>query len=230
MILNGQSGDFLTGGHLPINIITTKNSLIKNKSLLLNYIITKHYSLWCNYNEDIKQNYFERLNKYYFKKCNNYYDLLKFYEIFEFENRQSKWVIGQQKVYEFLGYTWELPLWKVSLMKFFEKKIPLKDKINQKYYKSYLLKKNYSNVWRDIEINPKLTFPLSISLIRMFLKIMFVLRKRNKWQQFHKKYLDYFMDTTGVIKLIKYRDFINLTSNPRNSISIITKKYFDKFK
>jgi hypothetical protein len=64
----------------------------------------------------------KRLNKYYFKNCKNYFDLLKSYEIYEFENRQSKWVIGQQKVYEFLGYTWELPLWKTSLMKYFEKK------------------------------------------------------------------------------------------------------------
>ena len=56
----------------------------------------------------------------YFKNCKNYFDLLKSYEIYEFENRQSKWVIGQQKVYEFLGYTWDLPLWKTSIMKFFE--------------------------------------------------------------------------------------------------------------
>ena len=230
MILNGQSGDFLTGGHLPINLISIKNSLNKNKTLLFNYIIQKHYSLWGNYNEDVKQDYLKRLNKYYFKNCKNYYDLLRSYEIYEFENRQSKWVIGQQKVYEFFGYSWELPLWKTSLMKYFEKKVGLKNKINQKYYKSFLIKKNYSNVWKNILINPNLTFPLVISLLRRFLKIIFIFQKREKWHLFHKKYFEYFLDPTGVMRLLKYRDYINLISTPRNSISIISKKYFDKFK
>ena len=230
MILNGQSGDFLTGGHLPINIVSEQNSSIKNKSLIFNFIFNKHYSLWNNHSEVVKKDYLSRLNKYYFKNCENYLDFLKYYEIYEFENRQSKWVIGQQKVYDFLGYTWELPLWKISLMKYFEKKIGLKEKINQNYYKSYLIKKNYSNIWKNITINPKLTFPISISLIFTFFKIIFFFQKRDKWRIFQKRYLEYFLDATGVIRLVEYKKYINLFSVPRNSISIITKKYFDKFK
>lgn len=230
MILNGQSGDFLTGGHLPIDTISEKNSSKKNKSSIFNFILSKHYSLWNNHRESIKQDYFNKLNKYYFKHCQNYLDFLKCYEIYEFENRQSKWVIGQQKVYEFLGYTWELPLWKISIMKFFEKKIGLKEKINQNYYKSYLIKKNYSNVWKNVAINPNLTFPTILSLFIIFFKIIFFFKKRDKWHLFRKKYLEYFLDPTGVISLLTYKKYINLTSVPRNSISIISKKYFNKYK
>ena len=37
------------------------------------------------------------------------------YEFSEFKNRQTKYVITVQRVYEFFGYEWRLPLWdKVS--------------------------------------------------------------------------------------------------------------------
>ena len=45
-----------------------------------------------------------------------------------------------------------------------------------------------------------------------------------------KKYLEYFYDPTGVSKLIRYDLYIRLTSTPRNSISIITKKYLERYK
>lgn len=230
MIINGQSGDFLTGGHLPINIISKKNSIEKNKILLFNFILEKHYSLWNNCREDYRANYLNRINNCYFKFSKNYKDLLRAYEIYEFENRQSKWVIGQQKVYDFLGYSWELPLWKTSIMKFFEKNLILKEKINQKYYKSFLISKNYHNIWKNIPINPALTFPLHVKFMRLFFKMIFLFLGKKKWFLFEKKYLEYFLDPTGVIRLIKYRNFTNLELIPRNSISIITQEYFNKFK
>lgn len=230
LILNGQSGDFLTGGHLPTNIITKKNSLKKNKFLLFQFILKKHYSLWDNHETDCQSDYLERVNKYYFKNCENYFDLLKSYEIYEFENRQSKWVIGQQKVYEFLGYAWDLPLWKTSIMKFFEKDLVLNEKINQKYYKSFLIKKNYLDIWTSVPINPKLTFPVTLYLTRLFFKTLFFFIGKNKWHIFHKRFFEYFLDPTGVIRILKYKNFINLINIPRNSVSIISKKYFDKYK
>ena len=230
MILNGQSGDFLTGGHLPTNVITTKNSFKKNKFLLFKFILKKHYTLWDNHEANCTSDYLERVNKYYFKNCKNYFDLLKSYEIYEFENRQSKWVIGQQKVYEFLGYTWDLPLWKTSIMKFFENNLVLNEKINQKYYKSFLIKKNYLDVWTSVPINPKLTFPLILYSIRLFFKTLFFFIGKNKWHIFQKRFFDYFLDPTGVIKILKYKNFIKLITIPRNSVSIVSKKYFDKYK
>ena len=230
MILNGQAGDFLTGAHLPTNVITTKNSFKKNKFLLFEFLLKKHYTLWSNYEKNSKSDYLERVNKYYFKNCKNYFDLLKSYEIYEFENRQSKWVTGQQKVYEFFGYTWDLPLWKTSFMNFFENKLVLNEKINQKYYKSFLIKKNYLDIWTSVPINPKITFPLTVYLIRLFFKVLFLFIGKNKWHIFQKRFFEYFLDPTGVIKILKYKNFIKLITIPRNSVSIISKKYFDKYK
>ena len=88
---------------------------------------------WDSINKDIKESYLNRVDEYYFKKVKNYLDLLKAYEIYEFENRQSKWVTGQQKVYDFFGYAWDLRIWKISFMSFFLNKIRLREKINQRY-------------------------------------------------------------------------------------------------
>ena len=36
---------------------------------------------------------------------------LKVYEILEYENRQCKYVINGQRLYEYFKYEWRLPLW-----------------------------------------------------------------------------------------------------------------------
>ena len=114
-------------------------------------------------------------------------------------------------------------------MKFFENNLALNEKINQKFYKNFLIKKNYFDIWTSVPINPKLTFPLTIYSIRLFFKILFLFIGKNKWHIFQKRFFEYFLDPTGVIKILKYKNFIRLTSIPRNSISIISKKYFDKY-
>ena len=47
---------------------------------------------------------------------------------------------------------------------------------------------------------------------------------------FHKRFFEYFLDPTGVIKMTKYKNFIKLINIPRNSVSIISKIYFNKYK
>ena len=230
IIINGQAGDFLTGGHLPVDIISKKNSIEKNKSLLLSYILNKHYSLWTPVKNDFKKRYINHVNEIYFKKSKNYIDLLKAYERYEFENRQSKWVTGQQKVYDFFGYAWELPLWKTSVMNFFGNNLSLNEKINQSFYKKFLMKKNYYRIWKEIDLNSVLTFPFGLNVIRFVCKLIFFIIGKKKWYRFEKKYLEYFYDPTGVSKMIKYKIFLSLDLIPRNSISIITKKYFDRHK
>ena len=43
LIINGNTGDFITGGHMPV-LHEDENELNENK--LINYIISKHYTLW----------------------------------------------------------------------------------------------------------------------------------------------------------------------------------------
>ena len=44
VIINGQTGDFISGGHIPQILIKKKSSI----KALINKIIEKHYGLWIN--------------------------------------------------------------------------------------------------------------------------------------------------------------------------------------
>ena len=54
-------------------------------------------------------------------------------ELLEYDNRQTKYVVNSQRIYDFYNIKWLLPLWNRSFIKFWEK-VPMKYKVNQKLY------------------------------------------------------------------------------------------------
>ena len=71
-----------------------------------------------------------------------------FYEYSEFIDRQSKYTISGQRMYEYYGYDWRLPLWDDEYLLFWQK-VPLNFKLKQKLYIEMLKKNNFGNVWGD---------------------------------------------------------------------------------
>jgi asparagine synthase (glutamine-hydrolysing) len=227
LIMNGQSGDFISGNHIPLFLFEDKDKPLNDLiSKTLDFIILKHFNLWSEkkINKDqleIKQH----IKKLYFKKIENWQDIISSYEKFEFENRQVKWVIGQQKVYDFFGLNSYLPLWSLSMIDFFTKKIHIEQKKNQIFYKEFLIKKNYSNVWKSIPINPKENFTLTFSIIRLIFKGFFLFLGKEKWHNFEKKYLSYFMDSTCITTCYPYIHYIKAKKIPRNAIAFIARDF-----
>ena len=222
IIINGQSGDFISGNHIPLKFKKKENE-IKD---FINFILKKHFNLVGNkiLNKDqleIK----DIIKKKYFNSISN---INENYEYFEFSNRQTKWVISQQKVYDYYNLNWELPFWDRRIIKFFFKELSLKEKLSQNFFKSYLHKKNFAKVW-DIEINPKQSFSFIFKFIRLFFKAMFLFNK-SMWRDFEKKYLNYFLDTSLSTMIVGYFDYIKTNNIPRNSIFFYSRKYVKKFK
>ena len=60
----------------------------------------------------------------------NEYNYHRFYEFLEFQGRQTKYVINGQRVYEYFGYDWILPMWDDNYVKFWSA-IPLEYKVSQ---------------------------------------------------------------------------------------------------
>ena len=73
-------------------------------------------------------------------------------------------------------------------------------------------------------------FSIKLKIIR-FSNLFFSFGKKY-WHRFQNNYLRYFMDTTGVFYLINFLEYLKLKKKPKNSISLISKKYiynyFDK--
>ena len=93
-------------------------------------------------------------------------------ELLEYENRQAKYVVNCQRLYDYHKIDWLLPLWNSSFIKFWES-VPLEYKLNQMLYKKVLYQLNLGKVWTK-EFNRNATITSKwIKGIRFFLKAIF---------------------------------------------------------
>lgn len=145
VVINGQSGDFITGGHIP------RTALENDLNGTIDYIIKKHFSLnvgaVCN-------SLRECLIKYFNNECKSPddYSIASTYETWEWEERQSKYVVNGQLIYDWLGLDWELPFWENELMDFWAT-VPVEKKINQELYKRYLDFYDYKGLFLNFKTN-----------------------------------------------------------------------------
>ncbi len=141
IFINGNGGDFISGGHIQVKMKDNHN--IKNTSEklrienILNQLVEKHFSLWGNLKihdnlSQIKKTLWKEIVEGCGDIANKEKDHL-LYEYSEFIDRQSKYVISGQRIYEYYGYDWRLPLWNDEYLLFWQK-VPMDYKFKQKLY------------------------------------------------------------------------------------------------
>jgi asparagine synthase (glutamine-hydrolysing) len=224
IIVNGNSGDFTTGGHLPKISSTWKKTIdlkdAYNQSINLH--LSKHYSLWDNLRNKkndsiIKKMLFKQLQEYPLG-LKGHIDPFVLIELLEYHNRQTKFVINLQRIYDYYGIDWLLPLWNKEVIDFW-KGVPLREKLNQKLYKSTLHELNLSNVWLP-EYNSKIkTSPQYMRPVRLLCKSAHLFSGSNAWHKFEKKYLNYWTDNICGYSMYEYKYIINNNHNARNSVA-----------
>ena len=230
IIVNGNSGDFISGGHIPGIFFNEQISCSLEIDSVINEIIKKHFSLWTNQRHPAV---IERLKKIIFDELveegltnHDARALFGVFEFSEFTNRQSKFVIGGQRIYEFFDLDWELPLWDHTLLDFWGK-VPLSLKKNQLLYQNTLFHNNWGGVWLDFPINKKNISPAWIRPLRNMLKIGFAPFGRENWHNFERRYLAYFTDVVGNYSIYPYRDIVSSKSIARNSVAWHVYHYLD---
>ena len=110
VFINGNSGDFITGGHIPKTafLINHNEKINRNFEIIFNEYFNKHFSLF-PYKKNkknyaiIKDKYNELLKRYHIEKNSNLYSLFEYFELID---RQSKFTIQCQKTFEFMNYDW----------------------------------------------------------------------------------------------------------------------------
>lgn len=140
IIINGQSGDYITGNHISA-LWKTESDVEK----LFPALLKKHYALFPHLltPENIKA-LTKRIKETIPEKALSQGWIAE--EVWEYEGRQVCLVINGQRIYDELGYDWELPLWEKSLVDFYEP-IPFDQKFGQKLYKDYLRTYNYKGLF-----------------------------------------------------------------------------------
>ena len=238
IIVNGNSGDFISGGH----ILDYKISKNPNKSIdnLLFTFVKKHFKLWKTLSTSKNESIIKKLlineikNKSIFKKLmKNSHSL---YEYLEYYNRQSKHLSSKQRVYEYFDCEWALPLWDKDYIEFW-RTVKKEYKKNQKLYKSVLLDDNFSGVWRSkswqkLKDSAKTSPFVFRFIIRPLFKIIFALKGKQAWHDFETKYILFFTDIICGMGVKRYFDLIRDSRGFKNCISLHTEDYLlrKKFK
>lgn len=240
IFINGNSGDFISGGHINTNVKVNYEIDNVSKQLrkenILDQLVEKHFSLWGNLKTDnnlnqIKKNLWNEIVKGCGDVLNKNKDHL-FYEYSEFIDRQSKCVITGQRTYEYYGHNWRIPLWDEEYL-FFWQQVPLDYKLKQKLYIAMLKNKNFGNVWGDdIPINKKNITPKWIIPLRFICKIPFSLfgkRGKEAWKQFDINFFYYFRDVTHMMDTQSYTRIIkDFFKKPVHHVSWQVKDYLKK--
>ena len=238
VFINGNSGDFITGGHIGTKFESRKEILntAQRKENILTKLIEKHFSLWgylkTNHNiRKIKTNLWNEIINSCGEINKNQNDHL-FYEYSELIDRQSKYVIGGQKVYEYHNFEWRLPLWDNEYLHFWQK-VPIEFKIKQKLFIKMLKKNNFGNVWNDdFPVNKKTISPKWIIPLRFICKIPFSLfgkKGKQAWKQFDINFFFYFRDINHMMNTQNYSEVVkDIFKKPRNYLSWHVKNYLKK--
>ena len=220
LLVNGQSGDFNSGGHLPeIANVTSSDHLIDN-------FMQKHFGLFPKLlnSSDFLNNVKSKLEMDCAINSNDIKNLIYALDVFEFYERQSKWVINGQRSADFFGYSWDLPLWHSSVVSFFEQlDYPLR--LNQSCFKSYI--KNYDpiNLFQS-EINrPKWT-GLSSMAIPAARAIGLLFGSKAKDSTY--KYFAYYGINQDQFSVYELLYFLQRATSLRNCVSMHTLTFLDE--
>lgn len=240
IFINGGAGDFISGGHInsDINLSSNLKSINLNKEIILNQIIYKHFSLWGYLKNKKNINIIKNnLSNEFAKSLIDFKDGNKNHLAFEYSgfiDRQSKYVINGQRIYEYYGHEWRLPLWDKEYLDFWSK-IPSKYKFRQKLYKEMFKLNNFGNVWINNKYdNKKIMVPKWVVPLRFFFKIPFGLFGKvgiDAWKQFDINVFKYFTSIPHTWDMFNYFRIVkDIFKKPRNSVSWQVEDYLKAFK
>ena len=229
-IVNGNSGDFISGGHIPA-CIRNMNALTGDTyTKFIDEFIKKHLSLWDSRFTYEQRNRIGNVLRSEIETDGLLDDNMPAYAIWEwleFVNRQSKYVISGQRIYDYLGFDWELPLWQDAYLDFWSR-VPLSMKTNQLLYKGMLLQENWGGVWDRIPINQKAITPRWIIPVRSIAKAACAPFGKKAWHRVEKRFFTYWMDWGGNFAITPYWKLATSIYVARNSVAVHTQPYVER--
>ena len=210
IIINGQSGDFNTGNHIP-------ESLMKNNSFkdFLESVKKKHFFL---INSDNNILFNKKIDNFFidYLKSNKVLEknLADLYEKWEYEERQIKYVVNGQKTYDFLNINWYLPLWESEFVKFWTS-VDKKYRFRQNLYREYLYDWNYKNLFRKNFILTSHT-----GLLETLLKVISFSLKMFPFKKKIINYFDYFSRYGFYYQFITFTEYLRIRGKIKSPLSI----------
>lgn len=133
----GHTGDFISGGHIPITVHTEDEAF---RDDLCQSIISKHYAFadWHQRDSEGIRKWDDRIvARTEAPLVGNGINMANWFEKWEWQERQAKFIINSVRVYEFWNYDWYLPLWDKDFMIFWQN-VPLRLRKNKTLYDKFV--------------------------------------------------------------------------------------------
>lgn len=217
-IINGQSGDFISGDHIPAALYENKNPTLQT---LLDFAIQKHFSMWIPLKTPENREILEKMILNVLlpddPELSEKENLIRRYESFEWQERQSKMVVNSAHVYDYFGYRWALPLWHSDVMDFFET-LPFDMKYGRNLFLEYFKDYNYKGVFDIPRAQVKTWQPHQYWII-LAAKMIELTRGNDAKADFYKK-MSYFGHAGNQYALFDHATYLKHYKDIRNMISL----------
>lgn len=137
IIVNGFCGDLPAGSFL-LNKTECQNINL-DIEWIVDYIYRKNYNhikLNINNERNIKDKIRKHIKNLKITE-EGFFDFMKEYEEWFTSARPCKWVVNSNRIYEFFGLEWRMPLWDNEFIDFFYK-LDYENRIECKFYQKYI--------------------------------------------------------------------------------------------
>lgn len=233
LIVNGQTGDYISGNHAPeklINLGKDQSVQIRQDALTASYL-TKHYRLWRALGTPAND---QRMTPLLLAEASaagatfgHDEALHGIHEFLECQDRQAKYVVSGERTYEALGFEWRLPLWDdeyIALWQRTEGSL----KLNQNLYRRVLEADNWGGVWRGIPVNAKTIRPRWIIPLRFAAKAAFAVAGRDAWHDFERRAFGWWLDSLRLSAVIPYSKALGSNLGARHAMAWIAERYLQQ--
>ncbi len=234
VIINGQSGDYIAGNHIPPSLCTVPGDSPGDLSeearwvRITSALLDKHYDLWKILRNPENEARISRLLREEMEttggglgKQENDFAL---YEMSECLNRQIKYVVAGQRSYEWHGYDWRLPLWDNDFLDFW-KAAPLAAKAGRRLFRETFAECNWGGVWGGEWEFPQTITPSWLRPVRLAAKLMHAPLGHARWHRFEKNYFGWAMDEVCNYAVAPYGRVARDRRGHRNATSWHAEKY-----
>lgn len=219
VLINGQSGDFTSGNHLP-DVIHQK---IVGGDDLFRVIVDKHFSLWTDLKTEanihrIRARYDEGTRD--FDQDGSPQKAAGLVDCWEWRERQVKYIINGQRGYDYYGLAWKLPLWEDGFLNFW-KKVPWRLKIRQNLYRKFLTQVDPGGAFRHY--NPDRRPPLLKQWGARAFSLLTGILPPAKKEELKRQYMTAWMDPFNAHSVFPPDDYRKTARYHRNAVSYYTR-------
>jgi len=224
VVVNGQSGDFTCGAHIPASLLEPNANLEQ----LMDIATGKHFALW----RDLMTP--DNLDRVRIRMRQTLADidstpqtpveLAVLHDCWEWQERQAKYVVNGQRIYDFLGLDWRLPLWDLEWMDFWPR-VPVAHRLGRGLHKKYLAQWDFRGLFSCSEPVVRHWPGASMALFVLAQGAgLFGRRAKDSWYRYARWFGHYGFQWQGY----PLRRFLRDTSQARNVLAQYTETWAEE--